>query len=115
MIPRKEHSLASGRVFDPNLMHGEAHNWYTTTTKMSNYLPIPEIHGLQSYQGRHLKEQFYQGLHPIWIVKRVILLGSTSERSTLVFLESSFSRTTLIRVQILKGQSEGAILFEPTS
>ena len=62
-----------------------------------------------------LKEQFYRGLHPIGIVKRVVLLGSTSEKKTLVLLESSFSRSSLTRVKIQTGHSEGAVLFEPTS
>ena len=62
-----------------------------------------------------LKEHFYQGLHPIGIVRRMVLLGSTSEWKTLVLLESSFLRSTLIRVTILTGQSEGAVSFEPTS
>ena len=62
-----------------------------------------------------LKEQFYEGLHPIGIVKRVVLLGSTSERKTLVLLESSFSRSSLIRVKIVTGQSVAAVIFEPTS
>ena len=62
-----------------------------------------------------LKEQLYQGLHPIGIVKRVLLLGSTFERKTLVLLESLFSMSNLIRVKILTGQSEGAVSFKPTS
>ena len=33
-----------------------------------------------------LNEQFYQGLHSIGVVKRVVLLGSTSQRMTLELL-----------------------------
>ena len=91
-------------------MFGKAHNWYTTTTKIFYYLPIPEIHGIQSYQDRHPKGAVLSGLHPIGIVRRVVLLGSVPERKTLVLLESSFSRSTLIRVKILTGQSEEAVL-----
>ena len=96
-------------------MYGKAHdNWYTTTTKMFYYLPSPEIHGIQSYQGRHPKRAVVSGSTSDRD-RQNVLLGSTSERKTLVLLESSFSRSSLIRVKIQTGQSEGAVLFEPTS
>ena len=76
-------------------MYGKAHNWYTTTTKMFYYLPIPEIHGIQSYQGRH--------------PKGAVLSGSTSDRDcqksglTGIYVRKEDSSAT--RVFILKEQS----------
>ena len=77
-------------------MYGKAHdNWYTTTTKMFYYLPSPEIHGIQAYQGRH--------------PKGAVLSGSTSDRdcqkSGLTGIYVGKEDSSVTRVFILKEHS----------